>query len=348
MGMLKAKEEIADIKSLERRDWQLWIVAIVAILVFSLGLAGVLLPPILWRVPLQAAFPFPVQLFYGFVGLSVLLALYLVERQLTIKRLRRRLVHELLEAELNKQLAIIDHLSGVYNRRYLDDVVAREGEMVRRHNRSLGLVLADIDAFKKVNDRYGLMRGDELLKATAQFLKGKVRSSDMVFRFGGDEFLIILPETTDPAPVVDRLRQALSEWKLADGPEPKISLSFGHATWDRSRDFSQALRAADDRLFHEKSMKGEARRSVRVFVQMPVLVRGTDKFGFDFEEETETLSLGKYGACIRSRRELSPGSTIDLVAPHGTKLRAKVLWNSADQVGVECPELAPAVGFNFP
>ncbi len=348
MGMLKAKEQIEDIKSLERRDWQLWVVAIVAILVLALGLAGVLLPPILWRAPLQAAFPFPLQLFYGFVALSVLLALYLVERQLTIKRLRRRLVHELVEAQLNRQLAIIDHLSGVYNRRYLDDVVAREGEMVRRHNRSLGLVLADIDAFKKVNERYGLMRGDELLKEIARFLKQTVRSSDMVFRFGGDEFLVILPETTDPSPAVDRLRQALSEWKLADGPEPKISLSFGHATWDRSRDFSQALRAADDRLFHEKSMKGEARRSVRVFVQMPVVVRGTDKFGFDFEEEAETLSLGKYGACIRSRRELSPGSTIDLVAPHGTKLRAKVLWNSADQVGVECPELAPAVGFNFP
>ena len=103
---------------------------------------------------------------------------------------------ELLElnARLN-QLANTDGLTGLYNHRHFQEMLEREVMRSGRHNREFALLFLDIDNFKKFNDEYGHVKGDQVLQNVAQSIKDNVRQSDIVARYGGEEFVIILPET---------------------------------------------------------------------------------------------------------------------------------------------------------
>ncbi len=119
------------------------------------------------------------------------------EVKLILRRVvdRQYLLRQAGQKELYQELAIQDGLTGIYNRRYLDEVLRREVERAKRYNQPLSLLMIDLDNFKKYNDTYGHVAGDELLKKTANFLVEAIRSVDMVFRYGGEEFTIFLPNT---------------------------------------------------------------------------------------------------------------------------------------------------------
>ncbi|MCX7750817.1 MAG: GAF domain-containing protein [Candidatus Bipolaricaulota bacterium] len=136
-----------------------------------------------------------------------------------------------LEGELREQ-AIRDPLTGLYNRRFLTEVLGRELERAKRYGHPLTLVLADIDDFKKVNDRHGHGVGDRVLRRVAELLQTNVRAGDYVFRYGGEEFVVLLPETGDGGgEVVRRLRDLLSGVTVEGLPELRVSVSLGHVVW---------------------------------------------------------------------------------------------------------------------
>ncbi len=116
------------------------------------------------------------------------------------------------EAEL-KRLVITDDLTGLFNQRYFYTIIVKEIERAKRHNRQLSLMLIDIDFFKDFNDRYGHWEGDFVLKKIADVISRSIRDIDMAFRYGGEEFTILLPETAyDEAIVVaERIRKSVSE-----------------------------------------------------------------------------------------------------------------------------------------
>jgi len=157
--------------------------------------------------------------------------------------------------ELSRK-AITDSLTGLYNRGYFQGTLTKECSSARRKERSLSLVLVDIDHFKKVNDEWGHQVGDDVLKHVAKMLKTGCRESDIVARYGGEEMALILPETKMEAAmeVAERIRQSLAEQPYtADGTHVPVTASFGVATLDAEHESADELiKAADDALYRSK------------------------------------------------------------------------------------------------
>jgi diguanylate cyclase (GGDEF)-like protein len=139
---------------------------------------------------------------------------------------RRRLEEEL------KVMATTDSLTGLSNRRHFLDLAAAAMENYRRNCRPLALLMLDIDRFKRINDSYGHVTGDQVLVALADTLRETLRSADLCGRYGGEEFVCLLPETTEIEArlVAERLRRAMADRRIAaaDG-ELRFTVSIGLA-----------------------------------------------------------------------------------------------------------------------
>lgn len=152
------------------------------------------------------------------------------------------------------RMAREDSLTGLANRRGIDERLAFEWERARRHNRPLSVVLLDLDNLKEVNDQRGHEAGDDLLRAVAVQLRSTVRSIDQVGRWGGDEFLVICIETGEAA-------AALVGRKIADRlPAP---VSYGVATLQRGQTAKELLSVADRALYRAKERRHVGHRSVQ-------------------------------------------------------------------------------------
>lgn len=153
------------------------------------------------------------------------------------------------------QSALRDPLTGTGNRIAMDQTLEREIDMARRHMQPLSLLMLDIDHFKRINDSHGHGVGDEVLKAVADSIKGQLRNVDMVFRFGGEEFLILLANTSrDAAAMVgERLRYAAqAEDYFADGTRIELTVSLGCATLLPGESAESLVRRADNALYVAK------------------------------------------------------------------------------------------------
>ena len=153
--------------------------------------------------------------------------------------------------------AIRDPLTGLFNKRYMQENLGLEIKRCERNSRMLGLLLLDIDHFKRFNDEFGHEAGDLVLSEVGGFLREKVRSSDMACRYGGEEFLILLTDTTRDGVVqlADKLREGVKQLKLMhNGTKlPDISFSLGIAFLpDHGKDVKELLDAADKALYRAK------------------------------------------------------------------------------------------------
>jgi diguanylate cyclase (GGDEF)-like protein/PAS domain S-box-containing protein len=160
-----------------------------------------------------------------------------------------------LQSELREQ-ATRDPLTGVFNRRYFREAIDLEVERCRRHGRSIGFLLIDVDRLKQINDTFGHQTGDKVLREVALFLKGQVRASEMVVRYGGDEFLIVLTEHDDGFEGVKRrIVEGLAHWnEKNEAFDFPVWLSVGGARWDPGGDESveEVLAKADLRMYEDK------------------------------------------------------------------------------------------------
>lgn len=153
------------------------------------------------------------------------------------------------------QSAMRDPLTDTGNRIAMDQILQREVDLAKRNLQPLSLLMLDLDHFKQVNDTYGHSAGDEVLKAVAGTIKHLLRNVDMVFRYGGEEFLVLLSGTPAEAAnmVGERLRQAVEELQcIAEGQAIELSISIGCASLLPSETVESLLRRADDALYAAK------------------------------------------------------------------------------------------------
>jgi diguanylate cyclase (GGDEF)-like protein len=159
-----------------------------------------------------------------------------------------------------RRLATRDPLTDLPNRREMETVLQQELNQVARYGHALALVFIDCDDFKQVNDNYGHACGDALLRYVAVQMRRFMRGSDRVFRFAGDEFVIILPHQTSREALLAaaRLRTFLREHPMPFGGKLiPIAVSCGIAATDQddTRDMAVFLQAADQRLYQAKANK---------------------------------------------------------------------------------------------
>jgi len=147
-----------------------------------------------------------------------------------------------------------DPLTGIGNRAALEDHLAREVALARRHHQSLSLLVVDIDWFKQVNDRHGHTIGDAVLRSVARVTKELLRGDDLLFRFGGEEFVVLLRGTPqDGAMIVaERIRAAIAAAScICEGKDIKVTVSLGVATL-REEDGDRLFDRADHALYEAK------------------------------------------------------------------------------------------------
>jgi len=158
-----------------------------------------------------------------------------------------------------RKLADMDGLTGLHNRRYFHDTLAREVARAHRYDRRLALVVFDIDDFKSINDRVGHLSGDAVLAQLAERVRTVVRSADIACRVGGDEFAVILPESAlpDAEQLYRRLQSTVST--RPTGPADRLYLSAGIAELTPEDDAVSFFERADEALFRAKETgKGQA------------------------------------------------------------------------------------------
>ena len=157
--------------------------------------------------------------------------------------------------ELLKQKALRDPLTGLRNRAYFDETIPLEMQRSIRYRRPLTLMLADLTQFKQINDLHGHQEGDRVLVGIADVLKQSLRDSDWGIRYGGDEFLLVLPETgPDVEHLVRRLTDSVAAWTRENAPEIAVGIDFGWATWlpEKPQAVGDLIRNADAMLYRRK------------------------------------------------------------------------------------------------
>lgn len=150
-----------------------------------------------------------------------------------------------------------DALTGLYNRRYLEDTLGRELTSAERHGHPVSVIMGDLDHFKSVNDRYGHLAGDEVLRVFGGLMKQHARGSDIYCRYGGEEFLLVLPQMPEDKAVerAEQLRSAMVATPVLYGETPiMVTASFGVATFPRDgRTGDELITAADSALYAAKA-----------------------------------------------------------------------------------------------
>jgi diguanylate cyclase (GGDEF)-like protein len=150
--------------------------------------------------------------------------------------------------------SLTDSLTGLYNRRFLEARLKEEKGRADRHKRPMTLLMADIDHFKKFNDSHGHAKGDELLTQIAKVFRKGVREIDVVCRYGGEEFLVLLPETdgAEGEIVAERLREAVATGNL--GSSGPVTISIGVATYPKDANSPElVILEADTALYKAKN-----------------------------------------------------------------------------------------------
>src|SRR5882762_8564051 len=257
IGGAPAKEMQTTLRHMDRREWWLWFSAALVMLLLMLAIASFTFSALLS----EANSSYSIYMNQAVRGLGVLVLLFIgysLYQQIQINQIRRQLLEQVFavdKVEVLAQevynLAVLDSLAGAYNRRYAEQRLITEIDRAQRYRLPLTVILFDLDDFKQVNDEYGHAAGDCVLKAFAERLSKSTRGSDIAARYGGDEFLTLLPECQPDD--VQYVLKRLDGLKVQVGEAMRsISYSAGWADYLPGESAEELLKRVDAELYANK------------------------------------------------------------------------------------------------
>jgi diguanylate cyclase (GGDEF)-like protein len=245
-----AKELADERRRIDKRDWWVRGYSILVILLLTFAVISLALPALLtgaetfFNIKLTEAV-------FGLITLIVLFNIYTIYQEVLIKRLRRQLLERADHSYILRNLAMIDPLTGLYNRRFAEQRLAAEVARSERRGHPLTVLTLDLNNFKEINDTYGHPAGDQVLQEFASRLNKVVRGSDLAVRLGGDEFLVVLPECTleQLKLVLERLSSFELDWQ---GQKIPVTFSAGWKDYEMGDRPEEMLARADEALYTSK------------------------------------------------------------------------------------------------
>ncbi len=256
------------LQQVERKDWWLWLTAIFVILLLTLAVLSFSLPSLFvgggdsfFRFHLQ-------QGARGLLALILVFCIYTIYQQALVKRLRVQTAEHIaarsqleIQAERARRLAMLDPLTGIYNRRFLEQYMETELARTQRQGYHLTVLMLDLNDFKRINDQHGHLAGDLVLQEFTNLLKKAIRNSDMLVRMGGDEFLLLLPECS-PEQVGHMLARLTGQEVEFHGQKIPVAFAAGWTSYQSQDTPAQLLERADQALYADK-LTGKAKEAIR-------------------------------------------------------------------------------------
>jgi len=239
-----------EFQKMKKRDGWLWGYSIFVFLLLAFAVTAFFLPVV--RYGAQTIFKVNmVDVVFGLIALVVLFNVYAVSQAILIRRLRRQLAEKQGHSDLLRDLAMVDSLTGLYNRRFAEQRLAAEVARSERKGHPLTILTLDLNNFKEINDTHGHPAGDLVLQEFAARLNNVIRGGDLAVRLGGDEFLVLLPECTTQQLqlVLGRLGSLQVDWH---GLKIPVTFSVGWKQYEMGERPEQMLARADELLYTRK------------------------------------------------------------------------------------------------
>jgi diguanylate cyclase (GGDEF)-like protein len=255
-SMLARADEIQrQIHDLSSRDMQLWSIVSLIILVLTAGFLALIAPNLVWAQRIirieQAYLP---QLVFGLICLVVLFNIYLLSQRVTLNSTRKALISELVLNERLESLSLIDPLTQLFNRRALNELISHQLARSNRNGTPLTILIMDLNGFRELNSKLGSMEGNRVLGEFSRLLKKVFRGGDLLFRQGGDEFLAVMPDTSEQQAEnpLQRLLRSLEQWNAENGKHYQLSFTWGMAGYVTGTSLDEVLRTVDRKLYQKQ------------------------------------------------------------------------------------------------
>jgi diguanylate cyclase (GGDEF)-like protein len=232
------------LKDLASRDLQLWSIGALVLTVVAIGFVATVLPNLVATSQFQIDNRFLPQLFTGFIVLIVLFNIYLLDQRRRLNTMRDAVMGKMLTNIHTENIDTQDPLTKLFNREHAKAVVAHEITRIDATGGQTTFIYFDIKGFRAINRRFGNLAGDHLLLVMAQILRSSFRGSDVICRYSGDEFLVILPDTpeTNAGFAIRRVQAAIRNWNDSGAFSYKLAIDVSTGSYAEGTDVEQLFR----------------------------------------------------------------------------------------------------------